>query len=66
MRRLLQTAERLPNGLLQRLVDDAVFFNEWNMKKRRARGYGRMQQQRRFEEQAEERYWREVKRRAGS
>lgn len=65
LKRLNQIAGRLPNGLLQRLVEDASFFAEWHQGKRRSRGYGRMQQQRRLEEQAEERYWREVKRRAG-
>ena len=44
LQRLNQIAERLPNGLLQRLVDDAEFFMDWNLKKKTARKSARIQQ----------------------
>jgi len=50
MRRLHQTAEKLPNGLLQRLVEDAIFFEEWNMGKRSARRSSRIKQQKQQKE----------------
>lgn len=62
LRRLQRVAERLPNGLLHRLVDDAQFFSDWNLRKKRARASARLAQHRAWEEQAEERYWRGVRR----
>ena len=35
--RLDRIAKLLPNGLLHRLVEDAQFFYEWNLKKKKAR-----------------------------
>lgn len=58
----MRIAERLPNGLLQRLVNDAQFFHDWNMKKRRARASARLAQQRAWEVKAEEKYWRGLNR----
>jgi hypothetical protein len=60
LQRLDRIAGRLPNGLLHRLVDDAQFFHEWNLGKKRARGSARMAQYRARVEKAEERYWRSV------
>lgn len=62
LRRLIEVAQRLPNGLLQRLVEDAEFFAEWHKDKRRSRGKSRVAQMARWRDQAEERYWRDVKR----
>lgn len=62
IRRLLQVAERLPNGLLQRLVDDAQFFHDWNMCKRAARASSRIAQHDAWKQKAEERYWKGVQR----
>lgn len=62
LRRLQHVAERLPNGLLHRLVEDAVFFSDWNLCKKRARASARLSQHRAWEAKAEERYWREVRR----
>jgi hypothetical protein len=59
---LHRIAERLPNGLLRRLVGDARFFHEWNLCKRRARASGRLAQYRAWEVKAEERYWKSVRR----
>jgi hypothetical protein len=59
---LIKIAERLPNGLLHRLVDDAAFFHDWNLRKRRARASARLAQHRAWEGKAEERYWRSVQR----
>jgi len=42
--RLTKIAERLPNGLLHRLVEDAQFFYDWNLKKKRARKSSRLTQ----------------------
>lgn len=58
----MRIAERLPNGLLHRLVDDAQFFHDWNMKKRRARASARLAQYRAWEVKAEDRYWKQVNR----
>ena len=58
--RLAKIAERLPNGLLHRLVEDAQFFYEWNLKKKRARASARLAQYKAWEGKAEERYWRKV------
>ncbi len=62
LQRLIKIAERLPNGLLHRLVDDAQFFHDWNLRKRRARASARLAQHRAWEGKAEERYWRSVRR----
>lgn len=62
LRRLVHIAERLPNGLLQRLVDDAQFFEDWNLRKRRARASARLAQYKGWEVKAEERYWKDVRR----
>lgn len=62
LRRLVYIAEKLPSGLLQRLVNDAQFFEDWNLRKHRARASSRLAQYKGWEAKAEERYWREVKR----
>ena len=62
LQRLVHIAEKLPNGLLHRLVDDAQFFEDWNLRKRRARASARLAQYKGWEAKAEERYWKEVKR----
>jgi hypothetical protein len=65
LRRLHRVAERLPNGLLFRLVEDAVFFAEWNQRKKGARRSARLSQARAHEVQADERYWKEMRKRYG-
>lgn len=65
MRRLLHTAELLPNGLLQRLVEDALFFHDWNMKKKRARRSSRLAQKDAQMRRGDEAYWKEFRRRYG-
>lgn len=62
LRRLVHIAEKLPNGLLQRLVDDAQFFEDWNLRKRRARASARLAQHKAWGVKAEERYWKSVQR----
>ena len=62
MRRLVEVAQRLPNGLLQRLVEDAEFFAEWQQSKQRARGSSRAAQRARWRENAEARYWKGINR----
>lgn len=62
LRRLAHIAQRLPSGLLHRLVDDAQFFHDWNMRKRRARASSRLAQFEAWKGKAEERYWKGVKR----
>ena len=42
LKQLIQLAERLPNGLLHRLVEDAQFFYDWNLKKKKARSSSRL------------------------
>ena len=42
--RLTRIAERLPNGLLHRLVEDAQFFYDWNLNKKKARKSSRLSQ----------------------
>lgn len=44
LRRLHAVAQRLPNGLLHRLVLDAEFFHDWNMGKKKARASARLAQ----------------------
>lgn len=60
---LTKIAERLPNGLLHRLVEDAQFFHDWNLKKKKARASARIAQHKAWEAKAEDKYWREVRRR---
>lgn len=43
-------AQRLPNGLLHRLVLDAEFFHDWNMGKKKARASARLAQYKKFTE----------------
>lgn len=63
---LLPIAHRLPNGLLQRLVEDARFFEEWQKGKRGMRGSGRMEQAKKRVEKAEERAWKKIPREGSS
>ena len=44
LHRLIVIARKLPNGLLVRLVDDAQFFYDWNLGKKRARASSRLAQ----------------------
>ncbi len=62
LQRLQIIAEKLPNGLLQRLVEDAQFFEDWNLRKRRARASARLAQFQAWKGKAEDRYWRNVNR----
>lgn len=62
LKRLAQIAERLPNGLLHRLVNDAQFFHDWNLGKRRARASARLSQHKAWEAKAEEKYWKGIRR----
>lgn len=62
MHRLRVIAEKLPNGLLHRLVDDAQFFEDWNLRKRKARASSRLAQFEAWKEKAEDRYWKNVNR----
>ena len=60
--RLMRIAERLPNGLLTRLVSDAQFFYDWNLKKRSARKSSRLSQYKALQNRQEEAYWRGLRR----
>jgi hypothetical protein len=60
--RLSKVAARLPNGLLQRLVNDAEFFRDWNLSKKRARASARLSQFQSWKGKADDRYWRSVQR----
>lgn len=60
--RLMRIAERLPNGLLTRLVSDAQFFYDWNLKKKNARKSARLSQYRALQSRQEEAYWKEIRR----
>ena len=62
---LVAIAKRLPTGLLARLVLDAKEFEVWNRGKKKARGYGRLMQFERWEEKAEDKRFREIKRNYG-
>jgi hypothetical protein len=62
LRRLEKVVRKLPNGLLQRLVADAEFFSDWNVRKKRARASARIAQHRAWEIKAEDRYWKSVRR----
>ena len=68
-RRLLAQLEklvvRLPNGLLYRLVEDARFFNDWNLRKRSARSSSRIAQSRNQQAKAEEKRWKSTMREKG-
>lgn len=59
--RLSKVAARLPNGLLQRLVNDAEFFRDWNLNKKRARASARLSQFHSWQEKAEDKRWRSIK-----
>jgi hypothetical protein len=63
--RLARIASRLPNGLLHRLVEDAQFFYDWNLKKKGARRSSRIAQARLNADKAEANYWRSVRKRVG-
>ena len=65
LRRLNKLAERLPNGLLHRLVEDADFFIRICLSKRGARKSARVKQHEVRVAKADERYWRELKKRYG-
>lgn len=58
--RLSQLASRLPNGLLHRLVEDAQFFYDWNLSKKKARRSARISQHSNWERKADDKYWRAV------
>jgi hypothetical protein len=62
LHRLEKVARKLPNGLLQRLVADAEFFGDWNLRKKHARASARIAQHRAWEAKAEDRYWKTVRR----
>ena len=62
LQQLVRIAERLPNGLLQRLVADAQFFADWNLRKKKARASARIAQFTAWQGKAEERYWKRVRR----
>ena len=62
LRRLEVVVRKLPNGLLQRLVADAEFFGDWNLRKKRARASARLAQFRAWQRKAEDKYWRSVPR----
>lgn len=59
---LMKLAERLPNGLLHRLVEDAQFFYDWNLKKKKARSSARLAQYEAWKVKSEDKYWRGVRR----
>ena len=60
LKQLIRVAERLPNGLLQRLVSDAQFFSDWNMGKKKARASARVSQFHAWQEKAEEKRWKGI------
>lgn len=62
IRRLTAVIHRLPNGLLHRLLADALFFEAWNAGKRKKRGQSRMAQHKAMVEALEERYWKNIRR----
>lgn len=59
--RLVRLAERLPNGLLYRLVEDAQFFCDWNLSKKKARKSSRIAQQQAWIKKAEDKRRQELK-----
>jgi hypothetical protein len=60
LKQLIRIAERLPNGLLQRLVSDAQFFADWNLGKKKARASARVSQFHAWQEKAEEKRWKGI------
>ena len=56
---LAKTAEKLPQGLLTRLVADAEFFHSWNMGKKSARKSGRVSQHEAWKKKADDKYWKQ-------
>ena len=62
LRKLVGLAERLPNGLLLRLVKDAQFFYDWNLRKKSARRSARLKQGDALMRKADERYWQQFRR----
>lgn len=65
LRRLVGLAERLPNGLLFRLVEDAQFFYDWNLMKKSARKSSRLKQSEAQRRRAEDQHWKDFKQRFG-
>jgi len=63
--RLTQLAGRLPNGLLHRLVEDAQFFYDWNLSKKKARRSSRIAQHNNWEKKADDKYWKTISTRIG-
>jgi len=63
--RLAHIAGRLPNGLLHRLVEDAQFFYDWNLGKKKARRSSRISQHSNWEKKADDKYWKAVNDRIG-
>jgi hypothetical protein len=63
--RLSQIAGLLPNGLLHRLVEDAQFFYDWNLGKKKARKSSRISQHTNWEKKADDKYWKAVNNRIG-
>ena len=63
--RLLVIAGRLPDGLLHRLVLDAQMFEDWHNGKKKARGHGRFQQFERWQDKAEDKRFKDIKKRYG-
>lgn len=61
LRRLIRIAEKLPNGLLFRLVEDAQFFEDWNLSKKGARSSSRLSQYKARVKRADDAYWKRVK-----
>jgi hypothetical protein len=59
--RLMRIAERLPNGLLTRLVSDAQFFYDWNLKKKSARKSARISQYKSLQSRQDEEYWKQIR-----
>ena len=60
LKQLIRVAERLPNGLLQRLVSDAQFFADWNLGKKKARASARVSQFHAWQEKAEDKRWKGI------
>lgn len=65
LKKLVGLAERLPNGLLFRLVNDAQFFYDWNLRKKKARASARLKQGDAILHIAEEKHWKEFRKRYG-
>ena len=56
LQKLENEVRKLPNGLLQRLIKDAVDFNAWNMSKKNCRQKGRLDQYASWKKKAERAY----------